>query len=165
MPSPAFGALTQMQFLRTPDPPVEEGSLQRCHPRPETRPDRRRGGASWWVIGGIRLGPGHTDLVEAVDRDLLDRRVIQQRLEEPSVVSDGRPLGLGERSRVICQLLVWQLVEQLGAANKGIVIPSDAPPGSAPLQAVTLNQVVSGPSRWMPADVPGQARSTTATDR
>jgi len=65
------------------------------------------------VIGCIRLGPGHTDLVEAVDRDLLDGIVIQQRLEEPSVVSDGRPLGLGERSRVISQLLVWQLLEGL----------------------------------------------------
>ncbi len=56
-------------------------------------------------------------------------------------------------------------LEQLGAANKGIVIPSDAPPGSAPLQAVALNQLASGPSRWMPADAPGRARSTTARDR
>jgi len=56
-------------------------------------------------------------------------------------------------------------LEQLGAANKGIVIPSDAPPGSAPLQVVALNQLASGPSRWMPADAPGQARSTTARDR
>ena len=56
-------------------------------------------------------------------------------------------------------------LEQLDAANKGIVIPSDAPPGSAPLQAVALNQLASGPSRWMPADAPGQARSTTAPDR
>ncbi len=56
-------------------------------------------------------------------------------------------------------------LEQLDAANKGIVIPSDAPPGSAPLQAVALNQLASGPARWMPADAPGQARSTTAPDR
>lgn len=56
-------------------------------------------------------------------------------------------------------------LEQLGAANKGIVIPSDAPPGSASRQAVALNQLASGPSRWMPADAPGQAGSATAPDR
>ena len=60
----------------------------------------------------------------------------------------------------------WEIaLEQLDEANKGIVIPSDAPPASAPLQAVALNQLAAGPSRWMPADAPGQARSTSAPDR
>ena len=60
----------------------------------------------------------------------------------------------------------WEIaLEQLDEANKGIVIPSDTPPASAPLQAVALNQLAAGPSRWMPADAPGQARSTSAPDR
>ena len=60
----------------------------------------------------------------------------------------------------------WEIaLEQLDAANKGIVIQVGTPPASAPLQAVALNQLASGPSRWMPADAPGQARSTTAPDR
>lgn len=53
----------------------------------------------------------------------------------------------------------WEIaLEQLDAANKGTVIPADASPASAPLQAVALNQLASGPSRWMPPDAPGQAR-------
>ena len=60
----------------------------------------------------------------------------------------------------------WEIaLEQLDEANKGIVIPSDTPPASAPLQAVALSQLAAGPSRWMPADAPGQARSTSAPDR
>ena len=60
----------------------------------------------------------------------------------------------------------WEIaLEQLDEANKGIVIASDTPPASAPLQAVALNQFAAGPSRWMPADAPGQARSTSAPDR
>ena len=60
----------------------------------------------------------------------------------------------------------WEIsLEQLDEANRGIVIPSDTPPASAPLQAVALNQLAAGPSRWMPADAPGQARSTSAPDR
>lgn len=60
----------------------------------------------------------------------------------------------------------WEIaLEQLDEANKGIVIPSGTPPASAPLQAVALNQLAAGPSRWMPADAPGQARSTSAPDR
>jgi hypothetical protein len=60
----------------------------------------------------------------------------------------------------------WEIaLDQLDEANKGIVIPSDTPPASAPLQAVALNQLASGPSRWMPADAPGQARSASALDR
>ena len=60
----------------------------------------------------------------------------------------------------------WEIaLEQLDEANKGIVIASDTPPASAPLQAVALNQLAAGPSRWMPADAPGQARSTSAPDR
>lgn len=56
-------------------------------------------------------------------------------------------------------------LEQLPLVNEGIVIPSDARRGSAPLQVVALNKLAVGPSRWMPADAPGQARSTTAADR
>jgi hypothetical protein len=60
----------------------------------------------------------------------------------------------------------WEIaLEQLDEANKGIVIASDTPPASAPLQAVALNQLAAGPSRWMPAEAPGQARSTSAPDR
>lgn len=60
----------------------------------------------------------------------------------------------------------WEIaLEQLDEANKGIVIPSNPPPASAPLQAVALNQLASGSSRWMPADAPGQGRSTSAPDR
>lgn len=60
----------------------------------------------------------------------------------------------------------WELaLEQLREANKGVVIPADSTAASAPLQAVALNQVASGPSRWMPADAPGQARSTAAPHR
>lgn len=60
----------------------------------------------------------------------------------------------------------WEIaLEQLDEANKGIVIPSDTPPASAPLQAVALNQLAAGPSQWMPADAPGQARSTSTPDR
>ena len=60
----------------------------------------------------------------------------------------------------------WAMaLEQFGEANKGHVIPGDALPGSAPLQASAPNQLASGPSRWMPTDAPGQARATTAPDR
>jgi hypothetical protein len=60
----------------------------------------------------------------------------------------------------------WAMAhEQLDAANEGTVIPSGAPPGSAPRQAVALNQLASGPPRGMPANGPGQAESTTAADR
>ncbi|NYI47938.1 hypothetical protein BJ993_005084 [Nocardioides aromaticivorans] len=62
----------------------------------------------------------------------------------------------------------WEIAfEQLDAANKGIVIPDAASPASAPLQAVALNQLASGPSRWMPPDAPGQAgpRPGPAADR
>ncbi len=60
----------------------------------------------------------------------------------------------------------WEVaLEQLGVANKGIVLPSDSPPASAPLQAMALNQLASGPSRWMPPDAPGQSRSTTSPNR
>lgn len=59
----------------------------------------------------------------------------------------------------------WEAaLAQLAAANEGVVIPSDVRHGSAPLQAVALNQLAAGPSRWMPADAPGQARSTTVPD-
>ena len=45
----------------------------------------------------------------------------------------------------------WETaLEQLGAANKGIVIPGEALPGSATLQTVALNQLASRPSRWTP---------------
>lgn len=61
---------------------------------------------------------------------------------------------------------IWEVaLDQLHAANKGIVIPRDIPPASAPLQAAALNQIASGPSRWLPPDAPGQARPTTAPDR
>lgn len=60
----------------------------------------------------------------------------------------------------------WETaLKQLDETNKGIVIPSDTPPASARLQAIALNQFVSGPSRWMPAEAPGQARSTTGPNR
>lgn len=60
----------------------------------------------------------------------------------------------------------WELaLEQLREANKGVVIPADSAAASAPLQAVALNQIAAGPSQWMPADAPGQARSTAAPHR
>lgn len=60
----------------------------------------------------------------------------------------------------------WEIaLEQLDEANRGIVLRADAPPASAPLQAIALGQFAGGPSRWMPEDAPGQARSTAAPDR
>lgn len=60
----------------------------------------------------------------------------------------------------------WEIaLDELAAANKGIVIPRDTPSSSAPLQASALNQLASGPSRWMPPDAPGQVRSMQAPDR
>lgn len=53
----------------------------------------------------------------------------------------------------------------LDLANNGIVLARDAASGTARLQASALNQLASGPSRWMPADAPGQANETTARDR
>ena len=66
---------------------------------------------------------------------------------------------LDERVRSLAAL------EQLDEANRGIVLRADAPPASAPLQAIALGQFAGGPSRWMPEDAPGQARSTAAPDR
>ena len=60
----------------------------------------------------------------------------------------------------------WEMaLEQLHAANNGIVLQRDTPPASAPLQAAALNQLASGPSRWMPPDAPGQARAASTPDR
>lgn len=44
----------------------------------------------------------------------------------------------------------WLALEQLDQANNGIVLQRDAAAASAPLRAVALNQLASGPSRWMP---------------
>ncbi|HCB07829.1 MAG TPA: hypothetical protein DEQ43_26855 [Nocardioides bacterium] len=60
----------------------------------------------------------------------------------------------------------WEIaLEQLDQANKGTVLHADAPPASASLQAIALGQLAGGPSRWMPEDAPGQARSTATPDR
>lgn len=60
----------------------------------------------------------------------------------------------------------WEMaLEQLHTANQGIVVGRDTPPASASLQAAALNQLASGPSRWLPPDAPGQVRSTITTDR
>lgn len=60
----------------------------------------------------------------------------------------------------------WEMaLESLAAANSGIVLHRDTPPASAPLQAAALNQLASGPARWMPPDAPGQARASAAADR
>jgi hypothetical protein len=60
----------------------------------------------------------------------------------------------------------WEMaLEQLEAANNGIVIPRDTETASAPLQAAALNQLASGPARWLPPDAPGLARATTAPTR
>ena len=60
----------------------------------------------------------------------------------------------------------WEMaLEQLHAANNGIVLGRNTPQTSAPLQAAALNQLASGDSRWMPPDAPGQTRSAAAPDR
>ena len=60
----------------------------------------------------------------------------------------------------------WEIaLEQLADANNGILLRRDIPPASAPLQAAALNQLASGPSRWMPAEAPGQSRATSSPDR
>jgi hypothetical protein len=60
----------------------------------------------------------------------------------------------------------WEIaLEQLADANNGIVLRRDIPPASAPLQSAALNQLASGPSRWMPAEAPGQSRATSSPDR
>ena len=60
----------------------------------------------------------------------------------------------------------WELaLEQLRTANNGIALGRNTAPTAAPLQAAALNQFASGPTRWMPPDAPGQARSTAAPDR
>jgi len=179
MPSPAFGALTQMQFLRTPDPPVEEGQpaeLGRGYIHSEISVGSSAeiaaalpSDAAWKVwedpkyehLGEVHLN--HPDLgVFVADCDAQGRPVFTSDAIDRLVErTDADRVQLGHLTG-----RTWGMaLEQLGAANKGIVIPSDAPPGSAPLQAVALNQLASGPSRWMPADAPGQARSTTAPDR
>lgn len=62
--------------------------------------------------------------------------------------------------------LTWeQALEALASANAGIVLPRDAAPGSAPLQAVALNQLASGPSRWLPERAPRTPNPIAARER
>ena len=105
----------------------------------------------------------HPDLgVFVADCDAQDRPVFtSEEVDRLMERTDADRVQLGRLTG-----RTWEIaLEQLDEANKGIVIPSDTPPASAPLQAVALNQLAAGPSRWMPADAPGQARLTSAPDR
>lgn len=112
-------------------------------------------------LGEVHLN--HPDLgVFVADCDALGRPVFtSEEVDRLIERADADRVQLGHLTG-----RTWEIaLEQLDEANKGIVIPSDTPPPSAPLQAVALNQLAAGPSRWMPADAPGQARSTSAADR
>lgn len=131
---------------RRPCPPTQHGRSGRTEVRAP-----RRGAAQSLRAGRVRRGLRRAGspvfISEEIDR-LVER-------------TDADRVQLGHLTGG-----TWGMaLEQLDKASKGIVIPSDAPPGSAPLQAVALNQLAAGPSRWMPADAPGQARSATAPDR
>lgn len=112
-------------------------------------------------LGEVHLN--HPDLgVFVADCDAQGRPVFtSEEIDRLIESTDADRLQLGHLTG-----RTWEIaLEQLDEANKGIVIPSDTPPASAPLQAVALSQLAAGPSRWMPADAPGQARSTSAPDR
>ena len=111
-------------------------------------------------LGEVRLN--HPDLGAFVaDCDALGRPVFtSDEIDRLVDRTDGDRVQLGHLTG-----RTWEMaLEQLGAANNGVVLQRDAAPSSAPLQAVALNQLAAGPSRWMPPDAPGQARST-APDR
>jgi hypothetical protein len=105
----------------------------------------------------------HHDLgVFRADCDALGRPVYcSEEIDRLVARTDGDRVQLGHLTG-----RTWDMaLEQLGQANQGIVLKRHAPAASAPLQAVALNQLASGPSRWMPADAPGQTRSTAVPDR
>lgn len=112
-------------------------------------------------LGQVHLN--HPDLgVFVADCDALGRPVFTSEAIDRLVDrTDGDRVELGHLTG-----RTWEMaLEQLDTVNKGIVLRRDTAAGSAPLQAVALNQLASGPSRWMPADAPGRARSTTTPDR
>lgn len=119
------------------------------------------GGPKYEHLGEVQLN--HSELaVFVADCDAQGRPVfISEEIDRLIERTDADRVQLGHLTG-----RTWEIsLEQLDEANKGIVIPSDTPLASAPLQAVALNQLAAGPSRWMPADAPGQARSTSAPDR
>ena len=115
------------------------------------------GGPKYEHLGEVHLN--HSELgVFVADCDAQGRPVfISEEIDRLVERTDADRVQLGHLTGG-----TWGMaLEQLGAAKKGIVIPSDAPPGSAPLQAVALNQLAAGPSRWMPPtppDRPGRQR-------
>lgn len=119
------------------------------------------GGPKYEHLGEVHLI--HSELaVFVADCDAQGRPVfISEEIDRLIEHTDADRVQLGHLTG-----RTWEIsLEQLDEANKGIVIPSDTPPASAPLQAVALNQLAAGRSGWMPADAPGQARSTSAPDR
>lgn len=105
----------------------------------------------------------HPDLgVFVADCDALGRPVFtSDEIDRMVARTDADRVQLGHLTG-----RTWEMaLEQLNEANNGIVLQRNAAAASAPLQAVALNQLASGPSRWMPPDAPGQTRSTAAPDR
>jgi hypothetical protein len=112
-------------------------------------------------LGEVRMN--HPDLgVFVADCDALGRPVFTSLgVDRLAIQSDGDRVQLGHLTG-----RTWEMAfEQLDRANNGIVLRRGATAASAPLQAVALNQLASGPSWWMPADAPGQAGSPAAPDR
>ena len=112
-------------------------------------------------LGEVRLN--HPDLGEFVsDCDAQGRPMFNSGEVDALVeLTGGDRVQLGHHTG-----RTWEMaLEQLHAANNGIVLGRNTPQTSAPLQAPALNQLASGPSRWMPPDAPGQTRSAAAPDR
>jgi hypothetical protein len=127
------------------------------------------GAAAWKVwedpayehLGEVHLN--HPDLgVFRADCDALGRPVFSsEKIDRLVARTDGDRVQLGHLTG-----RTWAMaLEQLGQTNQGIVLQRDASAASSPLQAVALNQLATGPSRWMPPGAPGQTRATASPDR
>lgn len=124
--------------------------------------------AAWkvWEEPYVALGEvylNHPDLgLFKADCDHRGRPVFSSgEVDDLVELTGGDRVQLGHRTG-----RTWEMaLEQLDAVNNGIVINRDTATASAPLQAAALNQLASGPARWLPPDAPGLARATTTPNR
>lgn len=112
-------------------------------------------------LGQVHLN--HPDLgVFVADCDAQGRPVFTST-EVDRLVSraDGDRVQLGHLTG-----RTWEAAfDHLHQANNGIVLDRGTTAASAPLQAVALSQLASGPARWMPPGAPGHSPSTAHPDR
>jgi hypothetical protein len=104
----------------------------------------------------------HPDLGRFVaDCDAFGQPVFtSSQVDDLMAKADGDPIVLHHHTGA-----TWELAfNQLDTVNNGVVLPRDLA-ASAPLQAVALNQLASGPARWLPPDAPGQTRAARGPGR